>query len=67
MNQSNHLHTISDTPVKLANVDLWQALDSVIQTHDIHWHWVRGHAGNKNNERVDRLARKALKVYLKER
>ncbi|MCD6400877.1 MAG: ribonuclease HI [Anaerolineales bacterium] len=51
---------------KLANVDLWKALDSVIQTHDIRWHWVRGHAGNKNNERVDRLARRAMKVYLKD-
>ena len=51
---------------KLANVDLWKALDSVIQTHDICWHWVRGHAGNKNNERVDRLARRAMKAYLKD-
>ena len=44
----------------LANVDLWQALDSAIQCHVIHWHWVRGHAGNRDNERVDRLARQAI-------
>ena len=44
----------------LANVDLWQALDSAIQRHVIHWHWVRGHAGNQDNERVDRLARLAI-------
>ena len=45
---------------KLANVDLWQALDRVIQTHQIKWHWVRGHAGDRNNQRVDYLARKAI-------
>ena len=44
----------------LANVDLWQALDSAIQRHVIHWHWVRSHAGNQDNERVDRLARLAI-------
>ncbi|MGB3903794.1 MAG: ribonuclease HI [Anaerolineae bacterium] len=45
---------------KLANVDLWQALDRIIQTHQIEWHWVRGHAGDRNNQRVDYLARKAI-------
>lgn len=45
---------------ELANVDLWQALDSAIRRHEIHWHWVRGHAGNQDNERVDRLARQAI-------
>jgi len=45
---------------KLANVDLWMKLDEEISRHDIHWRWVRGHAGNVYNERVDRLARKAI-------
>lgn len=44
----------------LANVDLWQALDQAMRPHRIHWHWVRGHAGHKENERVDRLARAAV-------
>ena len=44
----------------LANVDLWQALDAAMQSHHIRWHWVRGHAGNRDNERVDRLARQAI-------
>jgi ribonuclease HI len=44
----------------LANSDLWQALDAAIQTHRIQWHWVRGHAGNQYNVRVDRLARQAI-------
>jgi ribonuclease HI len=45
---------------KLANVDLWMKLDEEIGRHEIHWRWVRGHAGNVYNERVDQLARKAI-------
>ena len=45
---------------KLANVDLWQALDENIQTHQINWRWVRGHSGDPNNQRVDNLARKTI-------
>jgi len=45
----------------LLNVDLWQALDQAMQTHQIHWHWVKGHAGDQDNQRVDWLARKAIK------
>ena len=45
---------------KLANADLWQALDKAIQPHEIDWHWVKGHAGNRDNARVDRLARRAM-------
>ena len=44
----------------LANQDLWQELDTVIKKHHITWHWVRAHAGEPYNERVDRLARKAI-------
>jgi ribonuclease HI len=45
---------------KLANVTLWQALDAATQAHQIHWHWIRGHAGHPENELVDRLARQAI-------
>ena len=45
----------------LKNVDLWQTLDRLIARHEIRWHWVRGHAGNRNNQRVDYLARKAIR------
>ena len=44
----------------LANVDLWQALNEAMQSHKIEWHWVKSHAGQPENERVDRLARQAL-------
>lgn len=43
-----------DEPVQ--NVDLWQALREAIQAHDITWKWVRGHTGDKYNERADQLA-----------
>jgi len=40
----------------IPNADLWQELWKLEQEHDIDWQWVRGHAGNPMNERVDRLA-----------
>jgi len=45
---------------KLANVDLWMKLDEEITRHQILWRWVKGHAGHVMNERVDKLARKAI-------
>ena len=47
---------------KLANVDLWQALDAGLIQHQVQWHWIRGHAGQWDNERVDRLARLAIQA-----
>ena len=46
---------------QLKNIDLWKALDTALQNHEINWHWVRGHAGDRFNERVDRLARREIK------
>jgi ribonuclease HI len=46
--------TASKTPVK--NEDLWRRLDAAIQKHDIEWIWVKGHSGDKNNDRADELA-----------
>ncbi len=45
---------------KLANADLWQALVEALQPHQVSWHWLRGHVGNRENERVDRLAKGAI-------
>ena len=50
--------TSGKKPVK--NQDLWQALDREIEAHTIEWLWVRGHAGQSENERVDQLARGAI-------
>ncbi len=41
------------------NADLWQKLGPLVKQHQIEWHWVKGHAGDEFNERVDRLARQA--------
>ncbi len=44
----------------LANQDLWMKLDVITQKIPVNWNWVRGHAGNKMNERVDQLVGKAI-------
>ncbi|GAM62005.1 ribonuclease HI [Vibrio ishigakensis] len=41
------------------NVDLWKALDSEAQRHKIEWKWVKGHAGHRENEICDEIARAA--------
>ncbi|MEZ5612415.1 MAG: ribonuclease HI [Rhodocyclaceae bacterium] len=50
--------TAGKTPVK--NADLWKALDNVVQSHQIEWLWVKGHAGHPENERADELARRGV-------
>lgn len=44
------------------NHDLWGQLEELIQGHRIRWTWVRGHNGNKYNERADKLAVEAKKL-----
>jgi ribonuclease HI len=51
--------TADKKPVK--NVDLWQRLELATETHDVHWHWVKGHSGHVENERADELARLAIR------
>ncbi|SNC58434.1 ribonuclease HI [Sodalis endosymbiont of Henestaris halophilus] len=46
--------TAEKKPVK--NIDLWHRLDVAIQSHNLRWDWVKGHAGNPDNERCDKLA-----------
>ena len=42
---------------KLANVDLWKKLSKEIEDRQIEWKWVRAHAGNRLNTKVDMEAR----------
>lgn len=51
----NGWRTSQKQPVK--NQDLWQLLHQECQRHEIHWEWVKGHAGHVENERCDKLAR----------
>ena len=38
------------------NIDLWQRLIPLLETHDVTFHWVKGHADNEYNNRCDALA-----------
>ena len=54
--------TADRKPVK--NQDLWQRLDALAASHDVEWHWVRGHAGHPENERADALANRGIDELL---
>lgn len=41
------------------NRDLWERLLPLLKKHEVHLHWVKGHAGHPENERCDELAKKA--------
>lgn len=55
--------TASRKPVK--NEDLWRDLDALAARHNISWHWVKGHSGNRGNERADQLANEGLERSLR--
>ncbi len=59
----NGWRTSTKQPVK--NAELWQRLDAAQARHEVHWHWVRGHAGHAENERADELARQGMAPFLK--
>jgi ribonuclease HI len=59
--KKNGWKTADKKPVK--NVDLWQALDAAVARHTIRWHWVKGHAGNVDNERADELANEGMAPF----
>jgi ribonuclease HI len=48
----------------VANYELWQRVLAAAKPHTIEWLWVRGHAGDVMNERVDVLATKARETSL---
>ncbi|MGS0743744.1 ribonuclease HI [Glaciimonas sp. GG7] len=54
--------TAAKAPVK--NVDLWQALDAAQAQHQMHWRWIKGHAGHVGNERADQLANRGVTTVL---
>jgi ribonuclease HI len=55
----NGWKTADRQPVK--NAALWQQLDAAVARHAVEWRWVRGHSGQLENTRVDRLARAAIR------
>lgn len=56
----NGWRTAAKKPVK--NEDLWRALDEQVSRHEVHWQWVKGHAGNDGNERADALANRGVEA-----
>jgi ribonuclease HI len=56
--KQNGWRTSDKTPVK--NQDLWQRLDAIVARYSIQWKWVKGHFGNRFNERCDKLTQKAI-------
>lgn len=53
--------TADNKPVK--NQDLWQRLDAAAARHEVHWRWVKGHAGDPGNEMADQLANEGLEAH----
>ena len=56
--ERNGWRTAAGKPVK--NKDLWQALGTQVQRHQVSWHWVKGHSGHPENELADALANKGI-------
>jgi ribonuclease HI len=54
----NNWRTSGKEPVK--NQDLWRRLDELSGRFPISWIWVKGHAGDKLNDRCDRMTQKAI-------
>ncbi len=44
------------------NRDLWEELLRLCDRHQVHFEWIKGHAGNVENERCDRLALQAAQL-----
>ena len=57
----NGWKTAAKKPVK--NEDLWKRLDTVREKHQVVWKWVKGHAGQPENELADELARSGMEPF----
>lgn len=55
----NGWKTAAKKPV--VNQDLWEELDELVQKHDVHWTWTKGHADHADNNRCDELATRAAR------
>jgi ribonuclease HI len=56
--KKNGWKTSDRKPVK--NADLWRELDTLVASHRVKWHWVRGHNDHAGNERADALANRGV-------
>jgi len=60
--KKNNWKTSAKKAVK--NADLWKALDAMCQSHDVEWHWVKGHSNHTENDIADALANKGVDYIL---
>jgi ribonuclease HI len=49
---------------EVENVEMWRALMPVASRHQLHWRWVKGHAGHPQNEYANHLAIRAASKQL---
>ena len=56
--KKNNWKTSSKKEVK--NRKLWEELEELVNKNKVDWLWVKGHAGNTENERADFLAREEI-------
>jgi len=56
--KKNNWKTSSKKEVK--NRNLWEELEELVNKNKVDWQWVKGHAGNIENERADFLAREEI-------
>ena len=56
--KKNNWRTAAKKDVK--NKELWIELDKYESSHDVRWHWVKGHSGHEQNEIADQLANKGI-------
>jgi ribonuclease HI len=56
----NGWRTAGKKPVR--NRDLWERLLRLRNRHSIEWKWIKGHAGQRENERADELANVASRA-----
>lgn len=57
--------TKDGSPVK--NQELWVQLDDLVERHDTHWTWTKGHASDDENNRCDELAQMAAAKQITKR
>lgn len=46
------------------NRDLWMELDELVNAHQTHWSWTKGHASHADNNRCDELASQAAREQI---
>ena len=60
--KKNGWRNAAKQPVK--NAELWKRLEAALESHEVSWHWVKGHSDHPENDRADALARAGMGPYV---